>query len=196
MRGRDLNPRPPGYEPDELPNCSTPRCLRTFDAKMIILCPPDSVKGIFSKNRCLREKISKRHSHRCQRGSRRAGYGRKTRRLARSGGRAHPWPAREQARLTWQGRAATGAKRTEGASFDRRGDGHAGRAAVGAESKAWRRKAGQAAAGRRPKRSKGISKKARTALRFQILRKCAGALSKICRNCCEALDFWGRLCVK
>ena len=26
MRGRDLNPRPPGYEPDELPNCSTPRC--------------------------------------------------------------------------------------------------------------------------------------------------------------------------
>ena len=25
LRGRDLNPRPPGYEPDELPNCSTPR---------------------------------------------------------------------------------------------------------------------------------------------------------------------------
>ena len=24
-RGRDLNPRPPGYEPGELPNCSTPR---------------------------------------------------------------------------------------------------------------------------------------------------------------------------
>ena len=24
-RGRDLNPRPSGYEPDELPNCSTPR---------------------------------------------------------------------------------------------------------------------------------------------------------------------------
>ena len=26
LRERDLNPRPPGYEPDELPNCSIPRC--------------------------------------------------------------------------------------------------------------------------------------------------------------------------
>jgi hypothetical protein len=25
LRGRDLNPRPSGYEPDELPDCSTPR---------------------------------------------------------------------------------------------------------------------------------------------------------------------------
>ena len=25
MRGVDLNHRPPGYEPDELPGCSTPR---------------------------------------------------------------------------------------------------------------------------------------------------------------------------
>ena len=25
-RGQDLNLRPSGYEPDELPNCSTPRC--------------------------------------------------------------------------------------------------------------------------------------------------------------------------
>ena len=25
LRGKDLNQRPPGYEPDELPNCSTPR---------------------------------------------------------------------------------------------------------------------------------------------------------------------------
>ncbi len=25
MRGLDLNQRPPGYEPDELPGCSTPR---------------------------------------------------------------------------------------------------------------------------------------------------------------------------
>src|SRR5215203_5128342 len=25
-RGRDLNPRPLGYEPSELPDCSTPRC--------------------------------------------------------------------------------------------------------------------------------------------------------------------------
>ena len=27
VQGRDLNPRPPGYEPDELPNCSTLRYL-------------------------------------------------------------------------------------------------------------------------------------------------------------------------
>src|SRR5918999_5231775 len=25
LQGRDLNPRPPGYEPGELPDCSTPR---------------------------------------------------------------------------------------------------------------------------------------------------------------------------
>ena len=25
LRERDLNPRPPGYEPDELPDCSIPR---------------------------------------------------------------------------------------------------------------------------------------------------------------------------
>ena len=25
LQGRDLNPRPPGYEPDELPDCSTLR---------------------------------------------------------------------------------------------------------------------------------------------------------------------------
>ena len=27
MQGRDLNPRPPGYEPDELPSCSTLRYI-------------------------------------------------------------------------------------------------------------------------------------------------------------------------
>ena len=27
LRGRDLNPRPLGYEPNELPDCSTPRQL-------------------------------------------------------------------------------------------------------------------------------------------------------------------------
>jgi hypothetical protein len=26
LRGLDLNQRPSGYEPDELPGCSTPRC--------------------------------------------------------------------------------------------------------------------------------------------------------------------------
>ena len=28
VQGRDLNPRPPGYEPDELPNCSTLRYIK------------------------------------------------------------------------------------------------------------------------------------------------------------------------
>jgi hypothetical protein len=28
LRGQDLNLRPSGYEPDELPGCSTPRHLR------------------------------------------------------------------------------------------------------------------------------------------------------------------------
>src|SRR5258708_5685194 len=28
LRGRDLNPRPSGYEPDELPGCSTPRFFK------------------------------------------------------------------------------------------------------------------------------------------------------------------------
>ena len=27
-RGQDLNLRPSGYEPDELPDCSTPQCKR------------------------------------------------------------------------------------------------------------------------------------------------------------------------
>src|SRR5918997_6272591 len=29
LRGRDLNPRPLGYEPNELPDCSTPRHILT-----------------------------------------------------------------------------------------------------------------------------------------------------------------------
>ena len=27
LRGKDLNQRPPGYGPDELPGCSTSRCV-------------------------------------------------------------------------------------------------------------------------------------------------------------------------
>ena len=36
LRGGDLNPRPLGYEPNELPDCSTPRqCVRTGLARPI-----------------------------------------------------------------------------------------------------------------------------------------------------------------
>ena len=31
LRGQDLNLRPSGYEPDELPGCSTPRYLLSYD---------------------------------------------------------------------------------------------------------------------------------------------------------------------
>lgn len=40
LRGKDLNPRPPGYEPGELPNCSTalcatPRSSLSFSARFL-----------------------------------------------------------------------------------------------------------------------------------------------------------------
>ena len=35
LRERDLNPRPPGYEPDELPNCSTPRYIHFSSAQLL-----------------------------------------------------------------------------------------------------------------------------------------------------------------
>ena len=34
LRGQDLNLRPSGYEPDELPGCSTPRQGRVFYGKL------------------------------------------------------------------------------------------------------------------------------------------------------------------
>ncbi len=36
-RGQDLNLRPPGYEPGELPDCSTPQCLDAPRAQKSIL---------------------------------------------------------------------------------------------------------------------------------------------------------------
>jgi hypothetical protein len=33
LRGQDLNLRPSGYEPDELPDCSTPRPIEIGSAK-------------------------------------------------------------------------------------------------------------------------------------------------------------------
>jgi hypothetical protein len=35
LRGRDLNPRPSGYEPDELPGCSTPHLESNFDVDVV-----------------------------------------------------------------------------------------------------------------------------------------------------------------
>ena len=35
LRGRDLNPRPSGYEPDELPGCSTPHLENNFDIDVV-----------------------------------------------------------------------------------------------------------------------------------------------------------------
>jgi hypothetical protein len=35
LRGRDLNPRPSGYEPDELPGCSTPHFDDNFDIDVV-----------------------------------------------------------------------------------------------------------------------------------------------------------------
>ena len=35
LRGRDLNPRPSGYEPDELPGCSTPHFDNNFDIDVV-----------------------------------------------------------------------------------------------------------------------------------------------------------------
>jgi hypothetical protein len=37
LRGLDLNQRPSGYEPDELPGCSTPRYRAANSAAMSLL---------------------------------------------------------------------------------------------------------------------------------------------------------------
>ncbi len=42
LRGRDLNPRPSGYGPDELPGCSTPRYTET----MLVETIPERVAGV------------------------------------------------------------------------------------------------------------------------------------------------------
>jgi hypothetical protein len=41
LRGQDLNLRPSGYEPDELPGCSTPRKVRRFTPRPCRINPKD-----------------------------------------------------------------------------------------------------------------------------------------------------------
>jgi hypothetical protein len=50
LRGRDLNPRPSGYEPDELPGCSTPRLnyldvprIIKFKKQLALILPPGPI---------------------------------------------------------------------------------------------------------------------------------------------------------
>ena len=49
-RGQDLNLRPSGYEPDELPDCSTPHCeVRSEERKIILLAQEELCKANFCK---------------------------------------------------------------------------------------------------------------------------------------------------
>ena len=50
LRERDLNPRPPGYEPDELPSCSTPRHVLWLTTKYILARLPGFVNPFFKKD--------------------------------------------------------------------------------------------------------------------------------------------------
>ena len=52
LRGRDLNPRPLGYEPNELPDCSTPRHLTYTRSRLVGLgrveLPTSRLSGVRS----------------------------------------------------------------------------------------------------------------------------------------------------
>jgi hypothetical protein len=43
LRGLDLNQRPSGYEPDELPGCSTPRDENIWDINALQIEKPSNV---------------------------------------------------------------------------------------------------------------------------------------------------------
>ena|GEM_PF-5730269 len=53
LRGQDLNLRPSGYEPDELPDCSTPRpnSALVTATKLITFLPPHRSFAIVLENR-------------------------------------------------------------------------------------------------------------------------------------------------
>ena len=48
LRGLDLNQRPSGYEPDELPGCSTPRVENSFDVDSLQIENPDAHELAFA----------------------------------------------------------------------------------------------------------------------------------------------------
>ena len=48
-RGQDSNLRPRGYEPRELPGCSTPRRVCCLGRTPLLTCPPDPVLGIIPR---------------------------------------------------------------------------------------------------------------------------------------------------
>src|SRR6266481_6859338 len=51
LRGRDLNPRPLGYEPNELPDCSTPRQGQTKPQKSPISARSSETQRFQIRNR-------------------------------------------------------------------------------------------------------------------------------------------------
>ena len=62
LRGKDLNLRPSGYEPDELPDCSTPRQKGNYSAAQGIarVKPADyiaSVSAVFGRHTSSRDSI-------------------------------------------------------------------------------------------------------------------------------------------
>ena len=58
LRGRDLNPGPQGYEPCELPDCSTPR-----QVKIVLPCAFHGVKVRMNSERETAQSIAHRRYH-------------------------------------------------------------------------------------------------------------------------------------
>ena len=58
LRGQDLNLRPSGYEPDELPDCSTPRQVSCQNlSRQVLLAPRGTIIANFGLPRQLNRRI-------------------------------------------------------------------------------------------------------------------------------------------